>query len=296
MEGRIEDWIKAGRIAAEALAYGKSLIKPGARLLDVSDKVEARIFELGGKLAFPAQISCDHIAAHYCAEPNDTIIFDKQVVSLDVGVHVNGCIGDTALTVDLSGEHKDLIKASEEALKAAIALVRPGVTLNEIGKAVQEVIGSRGFSPVRNLSGHGLAPYQIHTKPSIPNFASGETYRLQEGQVIAIEPFATTGKGLIQEGGNATIFSVAAKRPSRNPFSRTLLDDLDVYEGLPFTTRWLYRKHPPVKVAFALRELVQTRSLVAYPPLVEVAHGLVSQAEHTVLVGEEPRVLTSVEE
>ena len=88
-------------------------------MLDVTEKVEAKIKELGGKLAFPTQLSCNEIAAHYCAFENDDIVFEDQLVCLDVGVHVDGCIGDNALTVDVSGNNKELLKASEEALKAA---------------------------------------------------------------------------------------------------------------------------------------------------------------------------------
>src|SRR3989338_2101142 len=149
----LDNWRKAGKIAAEALAYGKQLIKPGASLLEVTEKVEKKIFELGGVPAFPAQISCDDIAAHYCAYSDDKIIFKEQLVNLDVGVAVDGYIGDTACSVDLSGKNQKLIEAAESALSAAIEAVKQGKTLGEIGKAIQKAIESFGFSPVRNLSG-----------------------------------------------------------------------------------------------------------------------------------------------
>ena len=108
----IDDWIKAGKIAAEALEYGRKLIKPGKSMLELCDDVDKKIKQLGGQPAFPSQVSCDHVAAHFCPAPEDKTVFDKQVVSLDVGVHVNGAIGDNATTVDLSGNHTDLVKAS----------------------------------------------------------------------------------------------------------------------------------------------------------------------------------------
>ena len=92
----IEKYRKAGRIAGEVLKYGAALIKPGARLLHVLNKIEEKILNLGGEMAFPPQISMDAIAAHYCADPDDPIIFKDQVASLDIGVHVDGYIGDTA--------------------------------------------------------------------------------------------------------------------------------------------------------------------------------------------------------
>ena len=110
LNGPIEDWKKAGEIASRALHYGASLIKPGAKAVEVLDAIEDKIHELGGEIAFPAQLSCDNIAAHWCADPEDPLVFDKQVICLDVGVHVNGAVGDNALTVDISSKIKKLVK------------------------------------------------------------------------------------------------------------------------------------------------------------------------------------------
>lgn len=294
MVDNLDKWRRAGQIAAQAREYGRSLIKPGASLLEVSDKIEAKIKQLGAGMAFPAQISCDSIAAHYCAHPRDDIVFDKQVVCLDVGVEVDGCIGDTACTVDLSGGNEDLVQASKDALAAAIEAVKKGASMGQIGAEIQKAISAKGFAPVRNLSGHGISEYEIHTKPSVPNFDSGETNKPQKGSIIAIEPFATNGKGLIQEAGASTIYSLIKSKPVRDPFARKLLKHLEQLKGLPFTTRWLYRDFSPVKVAFALRELTRIKALHSYPPLVEVGHGLVSQAEHTLYIGDEIEVLTEI--
>lgn len=290
----IEDWRKAGRIAAEALAFGKGLIKPGASLLEVSDKIEEKIRQLGGECAFPVQISNDSIAAHYCAEPDDKIIFESQVVCLDIGVHINGCIGDTACTVDLSGKNSELVKASEEALENAIKTVRTGATLAEIGKAIHDTITSYGFSPIRNLSGHGLSPYNVHDTPSIPNYDTGDKTRLTKGQVIAIEPFATNGLGMIHETENANIFSIITKKPVRSMITRQILKEIEKYNGLPFTTRWLAKKFPLFKLNFALKDLLNNGIITKYPPLPDKNKGLVSQAEHTLLVDDKAEVLTKL--
>jgi methionyl aminopeptidase len=292
---KMEDWRKAGRIAAEALEYGKGLIKKGASLLEVSDKIEAKIKQLGGECAFPVQISNDQIAAHYCAEPNDEIIFENQVACLDIGVHINGCIGDTACTVDLSEQNSELVKASEEALKNAIKTVRVGVTLAEIGKVIHDTITSYGFSPIKNLSGHGLSPYNVHDKPSVPNYDTGDKTELTKGQIIAIEPFATNGVGMIYETDKANIFSVIAKKPVRSIITRQVLKEIEKYNGLPFTTRWLTRKFPLFKVNFALKDLLNQGVITKYPPLPDKNNGLVSQAEHTLLVDERVEVLTRKE-
>ena len=137
----MEDWIKAGEIASKVRKYGKGLIKPGSSILEVANKVESKIVELGGKPAFPAQFSINNIAAHYTPLIGDSSIFTKNdVVKFDHGVHINGAIADTALTVDLSGKNFKIIKASEAALNAAIDVVKPGVTNGEVGGIINETI------------------------------------------------------------------------------------------------------------------------------------------------------------
>ena len=288
----IENYKKAGKIAGEVLDYGKGLIKKDAGLLDACNKIEEKIFSLGGKPAFPVQISCNEIAAHYCPEDDDKIVFSEQIVSLDVGVHVDGCIGDNALTVDLSGNNKDLLKASEEALKAAIETVKVGVELRKIGKAIEETIASFGFKPVRNLSGHGLDDYNIHSPPTIPNFDNGDSTKLEKGMVIAIEPFATNGAGLVHEKGDASVFSLVGKKAVRVGFVRNILKQIEGYNGLPFTTRWLTKNFSEAQVRYALNQLKQLDVLRGYPPLVEKNNELVSQAEDSLLVDDSVEVLT----
>src|SRR3989344_7751960 len=96
----MKDWKKAGNIAKEALIYGKGLIKVDASVLEVVEKVEKKIFDLGGKPAFPTQISINEMAAHFTPIKDELKFKAGDVVKLDVGAHVNGAIGDNALTVD----------------------------------------------------------------------------------------------------------------------------------------------------------------------------------------------------
>ncbi len=287
----IEKYKKAGKIATEALAYGRELIKKDAKILDACNKIEEKIFHLGAKPAFPVQLSMNEIAAHFCPEDNDGQVFSNQLVSLDIGVHIDGFIGDNACTVDLSGNNKEMVKASEEALKAAIEVVKVGVKLSEIGKAIEGAITNYGFQPVRNLSGHGLDSYNIHSSPTIPNFNTRENAVLGK-QVIAIEPFATNGVGLIHEKGNVSVFSLIGKKSVRIGFVRDILRQIEGYNGLPFTTRWLTKNFSEAQARFALNQLKQLGILNEYPPLVEKTNGLVSQAEHSLLVDDEVVVLT----
>ena len=286
----IEKYKQAGKIVAEVLEYGKSLIKKGNLMVEVLDKIEEKIIQLGGKPAFPAQISCNHIAAHYCPEEDDKTVFSEQLVCLDVGVHVDGFIGDSAVTVDLSGKYNNLIRAAEEALENALKIIKPGITLAEIGKTIQKTINSYGFAPVRNLSGHGLGKYEIHTKPNIPNVDNVDKSQIEKGMVFAIEPFASTGAGIVQDSGNATVFELSNKKPVRNPITRQVLMEIESYKGLPFTTRWLTRKFG-AKAKLALREMGQLGMLHPHPPLADKDKGMISQAEHSVLIDNDGNVV-----
>lgn len=290
----IEKWVKASAMTSEALDYGEKLIQKGTSLLEVSEKVEARIHSLGGQCAFPVQISCDAIAAHYCSGPDDDTVFDEQLASLDVGVHVDGCIGDSARTVDLSGAYSDLVKAAKVALEGAIKVVQIGTSLGEIGKVIQETIEGFGYRPIRNLSGHGLEDYNIHSYPNIPNYDNKDKDVLKKGMIIAIEPFATDGVGLIEESHQANIFSLVQKKGVRAMATREALRQIERYRGLPFTTRWLTKTMAPFKVGFAMREMLELDMLHSYPPLVESNGGMVAQAEHTLLIDDKIRVLTRI--
>ena len=285
MDLKIRDsYLKAGKIAVEAREYGKGLIKNGSDILDVADKIEAKIKSLGGSLAFPTQMSCDQIAAHFCPEKKGEIVFDNHLVCLDVGVHVNGYIGDCACSVDLSGKYVDLVKASAEALKEATKILQIGTPITLIGKTIAETIESFGFKPVKNLSGHALAQFNIHDKPSIPNYNSGDSFKLEKGMAIAIEPFATNGVGLIQEKGNPSVFTLNGKKSVRVGFVRNIQQELEKFNGLPFTTRWLASKFSYNQISYAFNQLKSLGVLHGYPPLVEKSDGFVSQAENSFLI------------
>jgi methionyl aminopeptidase len=290
-----EDYIKAGEIAGKVRDYGASLIKVGASMVEVADKVENKIRELGGNVAFPAQMSVNDNAAHQMPLIGQDYIFKQgDLICLDVGAEYNGAIGDTATTVDL-GNHKELVKASREALNEALKLIKPGVELREIGKKIHEVITGYGFSPIRNLSGHGVDSYQIHTKPSVPNYDNGDTTKLVEGQTIAIEPFATNGKGIIYESGSPGIFMLRAKKPVRGIFTRKILKEIEKFNGLPFTPRYLEKKFSKAQIMIAFREMRQLKMLEEFPALVDKGHGLVSQAEHTVIVKDKAIITTKTD-
>ncbi|MEK6940812.1 MAG: type II methionyl aminopeptidase [Nanoarchaeota archaeon] len=289
-----EKVLLAGKIAEAALQQGKPLIKEGKSILEVTKKVEEKIYSMGGKLGFPVNISRNHVAAHNVALLKDTTTFeDGDVVKLDVGVHIDGWIADNALTVSIGDKHKDLVNASRNALNSAIKILKPGIQVREIGRVIQETITRAGFSPIKNLSGHLIERYVVHAGITIPNYDNKDPRILEEGMLIAIEPFATTGEGIIMEGKGSGIFRIDKKKPVRNLQVKKILEYLEKeYKTLPFSMRAV--NMPMVEYAFSVLE--KEKIISQYPQLVERSKGLVSQAEHTILIKDKPIVTTKTDD
>lgn len=292
----LENLRKAGKVAAQALEYGRGLIKPGAKLRDVCDKVDAKIIELGAKPGWPSQVGLNDVAAHFTPDPDDDTEFTDELVCLDVGAHVDGFIGDNAVTVDLSGKYSEHVKAAKEAMENAAKMVVPGAQISDIAKEIHDTIKSYNLQSIRNLSGHHISRWIIHDKPSMPNVSGQNLGVLEEDSVLAIEPFVTNGTGLIYEQEQANIFALAQKKPVRSPYAREILKHIEEeYKNLPFTTRWLSAKFGTGKTNLALRDLLQNGSLRSHPPLVEQGEGMVAVHENTFLVKEKPEWLTKAD-
>ncbi|MCD4666401.1 type II methionyl aminopeptidase [archaeon] len=287
----MSDWEKSGQIASEALDFGKNLIKEGKNALEVLNKIEKKINELGGKPAFPAQISINETAAH-CIPEKNVVFKEGDLVKLDVGAHVNGCIGDNAVSINF-GDHDKLIKASRDALNSAIEIAKIGTELREIGNVVNEVMKSYEFNVIKNLSGHEIKEYETHAGLTVPNYDDGDRTKLKEGQVIAIEPFATTGVGFVKEGKPSGIYSLINPKQVRNDTTRNVLKFiLEEYSTLPFAQRWLSKKFSEFQIKFALRMLEKEGIIQEYKQLIEKGNGIVSQSEHTLMIGKNTKILT----
>jgi methionyl aminopeptidase len=273
---------EAGRILAQVRDEAAERVEVGASHLELAEWAEGRIRELGGDPAFPVNISIDEEAAHATPSPDDDATVGEEMVNLDLGVHIDGWLADTAVTVDLSG-NAELAEASEEALAAALDVVEAGVSTGEVGAAVEDVIEGYGFNPVVNLTGHGLGHWEQHTSPNIPNRAVSQGATLEAGDVIAIEPFATDGSGKVKEGSDEEIFALEREASVRNRQARQALEQVvDEFKTLPFATRWLGTS----RAEMALRRLEQQGVVHGYPVLKEQDGYLVSQKEHTVIVTE----------
>ncbi len=282
----VEKYRMAGKIAHDALKFGAAEIKEGAKLLHVADSVERLIYERGAKPAFPVNIAIDSVAAHFTPRATDTeLVFSRgNVVKLDVGVHVDGYIGDTAMTVEVgTTNNTEMIKASREALDIAMEMLGPGVDLAVVGEAIENHIRSKGFLPIENLTGHSVERYNLHAGISVPNVKEAVGRRVEPGTVLAIEPFATNGAGRVdgKKGGN--IYHLIRVRPVKTDDAKMLMDAIySHFSSLPFTDRWCvpYSKN----LDESLQILMRTGVISSYPILRDIGGGIVTQAEHTVMI------------
>ncbi|MEF8841803.1 MAG: type II methionyl aminopeptidase [Haloarculaceae archaeon] len=273
---------EAGEILAEVRDEAAERVEVGASHLELAEWAEDRIRELGGEPAFPVNISIDEEAAHATPSRDDESTFGEEMINLDIGVHIDGWLADTAVTVDLSG-HDELAEAPAVALDAALDAIEPGIETGEIGDVIEEVIDGYGYNPVVNLTGHGLGHWEQHTAPNIPNRGVEQGVELEAGDVVAIEPFATDGGGKVSEGGEEEIYALEREASVRNRAAREALETIvEEFRTLPFATRWL----DTPRAEMALRRLEQQGVVHGYPVLKEDDGFLVSQKEHTIIVTE----------
>ncbi|MCA1814002.1 MAG: type II methionyl aminopeptidase [Halobacteriales archaeon] len=278
---------QAGRIAALARDRGAELVQEGKLLLEVAQEVEALIVKEGAKPGFPVNLSINNDAAHYTPAHDDTRRFAQgDLVKVDVGAHIDGHLGDTAVTVEVgTSRHARMIDASREACNNAVAAVKDGLQLTHIGKVIEDTIKGHGYKPVSNLSGHSIEVYELHAGITVPNVPRGTTGSIKTDMVIAIEPFATDGAGYIKEAEAGNIWHFMGPKPQRNPHAKKVLEAIMAeHDELPFAERWLQGTVPDKWLGYAFRLLMQTGAISPYAVLREAGNGFVTQAEHTLIV------------
>jgi methionyl aminopeptidase len=288
-----EKIIQAGKIAKQVREFIEPIIKKDMLLLEIAEKIEDKIKELGGELAFPVNLSINNIAAHYTPSYNDEALA-HGLLKVDFGVHIDGWIADTAFSIDLenSEENKKLIQVSKDALNNAIGVAAGGVEASEIGKTIQETIESQGFSPIVNLSGHEMKQYELHAGLTIPNIDDKKNISLKQG-LYAIEPFATNGNGKVHDGGSSGIYILVDEKTPRSQTAREVLNFIiGKYKTLPFCSRTIV-KELGTKSLFGLKQLEDNGNLHNFPQLVEASGSKVAQAEHTILIEKGEVIVTT---
>jgi methionyl aminopeptidase len=283
----IECFRKAGAQTAKIASVAQKLVLPGETALDIAESLEKMMIDDGFRPGFPVNISINDIAAHFTPEHGSVLIIgERDLVKVDLGVQVDGCCGDTAVSIDLSGEYGKMLEASQAALDTAIAAIRPGKKNGAIGAEIEHEITSRGFKPIENLTGHKIEPYLLHAGVGIPNTKTTASYEFQEGDIFAIEPFATNGAGMVIDTPQVEIFSARSAAKVRLPQSRQLLSfAVENFLTLPFAQRWIEPLfNSKIALNAALKELLNSGALHPYPVLREAKRGIVAQFEHSVLI------------
>lgn len=283
-----DNYVKAGKIASQVREYARTQDHTGRSLSEICNDIEQEIFKKGGEPAFPVNVSLNDIAAHYTAVPNDPIIVkNTDVLKIDVGVHIDGYIADTAVTVSYDTTYQKMIDIAERALDEAIGISRSNTRVSEIGRIIEKTITKYGCKPIQNLSGHSLERYTIHAGKSIPNiWTIGHSFNLSVNNVYAIEPFVTTndGQGVVYEGKIKNIFGIGSRKRTKEQKTDDFLEYLwNKFKTLPFALRWIVNEYEEKEALYLLEILVKKKNVHAYPILVEGANRIVVQAEHTII-------------
>jgi methionyl aminopeptidase len=290
-EESLEKFRLSGKILRETREEIKDFVREDMPIIEICEKAETLIREKGGKPAFPCNVSINEVAAHYTSPPDDDKrIPRKSVVKVDIGVHVDGYLTDTAVTVCFDQEYKSLVDTAEQALKTAINNIRPEISTSKLGAIIEKTIKSRGFKPISNLTGHQVGRYLVHAGTSIPNVAQISFSKIKLGEVYAIEPFVTLpdAVGRVEDSEEVTIFRFLKSKSLKNSYAKQLLKHVEEnFRTLPFAERWLQVIVPKEHYREAFKELLSSKALMGYPIFVEVSRKPVAQAEHTVLIVED---------
>jgi len=281
----IEKWRQAGSLASEALQFGKSIIEKKKSMLDVTEEIENYVRDKGGELAFPTNLAINNVGAHWTPSSKSEEKFcEGDLVKLDVGVHIEGYIGDNALTIEIgTDKYRRMIEASREALNKAIEISAAGISVGVIGHAVQETIERYGYRPIANLTGHRIKRYNLHSGVSIPSVRERGGPVLKTGDIVAIEPFVTDGAGRVGGKRNSNIYHLRQIRNIRDEKATELMIEIrDRYKGLPFAERWLHTFQKDATKN--LQKLIRAGIVSYYPVLDELGKGMVAQSEHTLMI------------
>jgi methionyl aminopeptidase len=287
-EETLQKFRLSGKILRETREEMKLVVKEDMPIIEVCEKAESLIRAKGGKPAFPCNVSINEVAAHYTSPPSDEHrIPKKSVVKVDIGVHVDGYVTDTAFTACFNPEHKRMAETAELALKTAVENVHGDMAVGRIGGLIENAIKNRGFKPISNLTGHSVGRYLIHAGTSIPNVSQFSLTKVRAGDIFAVEPFVTLpdAEGSVEDSAEMTIFRFVKAKPVTSAYAKQLSKFIEKnFKTLPFAERWLKGVVPKEKHAQAFGELLKSKTLMAYPVFVEASGKPVTQAEHTVLI------------
>jgi methionyl aminopeptidase len=306
----LTDYRQAAETHRQVRQWAQKNIKPGQTLLEIADGIEGSVRRLLGHdglaegdamkagMGFPLGLNLDEIAAHYSPNAgNKTVLQQSNVMKVDIGVHVNGRIVDSAFTMAFDPTYDNLLAAVRDATDTGVREAGIDVRLGELGGLIQEAMESYEceiggvtypVKPIRRLAGHNILPYSIHGTKSVPLVRTDDTTKMEEGDVFAIETFGSTGVGRVVDQGEVSHYALRSDAPMgvdlRLSSAKSLLSTIKKNFGtLPFCRRYLDRIGQE-KYLLGLNTLVKAGIVEDYPPLVEKKGAYTAQYEHTILL------------
>lgn len=263
----LADYRQAAEIHRQVRQDAQRRIKPGQSLIEIAENIEDGVRALTGHqgleegdatiagMGFPVGLSRNHCAAHYNPNAGNKMILEQEdVMKVDIGVHVNGRILDSAFTMAFEPKYDPLLAAVKDATNTGVREAGIDVRMSDIGAAIQEVMESYEIQlngktlpikSIRNLNGHNIGQYQIHGGKSVPIVKSGDQTKMEEGEVFAIETFGSTGKGYVSDDMETSHYAKVVDAPNvplRVASAKNLLKSITKNFGtLPWCRRFLDR-------------------------------------------------------
>uniref|UniRef100_A0A3B3HSD7 Methionine aminopeptidase 2 n=1 Tax=Oryzias latipes TaxID=8090 RepID=A0A3B3HSD7_ORYLA len=280
------DFRQAAEAHRQVRSYVRSWIKPGMTMIEICEKLEdcsRRLIKENGLhagLAFPTGCSINHCAAHYTPNAGDpTVLRFDDVCKIDFGTHINGRIIDCAFTVTFNSKYDRLLEAVRDATNTGIRCAGIDVRLCDVGETIQEVMESYEVEidgktyqvkPIRNLNGHSIGQYRIHSGKTVPIVKGGEATKME----------VCTHIGSAQFGQRCLVLLFDLELPR----AKHLLNVINENFGtLAFCRRWLDRLGES-KYLMALKNLCDLGIIDPYPPLCDIKGSYTAQYEHTILL------------
>lgn len=305
------DLRKAAEAHRTVRNYARSIIKPGVLMWDLANNIEnASRATTGNKhpyeagVGFPTGLSINECAAHYTPNKGDKrVLKQDDLLKVDIGIHVNGRILDSAFTIGFEDKYNPLMEAVREATNTGVKEAGIDVRLCDIGEAIQEVMESHEIELngqllpikcIRNLNGHNIDRRRIHGGKSVPIVKNEDTTKMEEGEFYAVETFGTTGNGYVIQSGECSHYAlnpeyfnetkITVPSSVRVNSAKALYNTIHSNFGtLPFSRRqldWLGEE----KYLLALNTLVKADIVQDYPPLFDKPGSYTAQYEHTLIL------------
>ncbi|KAL7920733.1 peptidase M24, structural domain-containing protein [Trichoderma austrokoningii] len=305
----LSDYRQAAETHRQVRQWAQKSIKPGQSLTEIANGIEDSVRRLLGHdgltegdsiiagMGFPTGLNIDEIAAHFSPNANDkTVLQQNNVLKVDIGVHVNGRIVDSAFTMAFDHKYDNLLAAVKDATNTGVREAGIDVRLGEIGGYIQETMESYEceingttypIKSIRNIGGHNILPYLIHGTKSIPAVKSDDITKMEEGDIFAIETFGSTGNGWVYDHGDVSHYALRGDAPKvdlRLSSAKSLLNTIKKnFHTVPFCRRYLDRIGQE-KYLLGLNTLVKNGIVEDYPPLVDKKGSYSAQFEHTILL------------